>query len=563
MQPSFDLNSPPRPITEKEEKELVTDMTAEVVELTQSSNVVSLELQEKHVTDVTAEVVELTQSNDVSSELQEKHNTNDNGSLDMNTTTHQKPRRKKYMPKVVKEGKSKKTPQPRTPNPRTPKAVGPNETPTGKRKYVRKKGLDNPPDSPSVDAISIITESKTESKTLLRTRRSCRKSLNFDSESQVGDESSNQPDFGSESHALNFSTCIQTSVQLGHGTEGIIGKEQVGFAYDITLSTNKEVENYISMPDKQAQIPLTLSKTDQARDKLMADVQNECTRGKCRIVFSDVTHDKESNIVQILNSNSHSVPRSPNDSNCSTTECLTKEKQARGVKRGHGSAAGKELCNINAIGAHHNSMQAYMAMFPVYQYGNDRIPGMYFPPIYKKKRTEKCHNSAASITMPTVTAAESPAKQTMEHPLKGTRGYPFTSETNCTSSAAQCNGTNTPIKTSEGAQDKSLSFRCMLALSTTETKKKRSKGPTRVRDLASLIEIVEGMQLPTFPTRGATSTGISHQPHSCMEALVADTRAATATKKRTKRNSLANSWTPGTNNQHPCHQIKWYLLLRI
>lgn len=449
------------------------------------------------------------------------------------------------MPKVVKEGKSKKTAKPKTPNPRTPKAIGPNDTPTGKRKYVRKKGLDNPPDSPSVDAISIITESKTESKTLLCTRRSCRKSLNFDFESQVGDESSNQPDFGSESHAQNFSTCIQTSVQLGHETKGIIGKEQVGFAYDITLSTNKEVENYISMPDKQAQSPLTLSKTDQARDKLMADVQTECTRGKCRIVFSNVTHDKESSILQILDSNSHSVPRSPNDSNCSTTECLTKEKQARGVKRGHGSATGKELCNINAIGAHHNSMQAYMAMFPVYQYGDDRIPGMYFPPIYKRKRTEKCHNSAASITMPTVTAAQSSAKQSMEHPLKGTRGYPFTSETNCTSLAAQFNGTNAPIKTSEGAQDRPLSFRCMLALSTTETKKKRSKGITRVRDLASLIEIVEGMQLPNFPTRGATSTGISHQPHSCMEALVADTHAATATKKRTKRNSLANSWTPG------------------
>ncbi|XP_020394123.1 protein ROS1A isoform X8 [Zea mays] len=60
--------------------------------------------------------------------------------IDMNGKPVQKPKRKKHRPKVIKEGQSAKLQKPKTPKP--PKENG--NQPTGKRKYVRKKGLSTP-----------------------------------------------------------------------------------------------------------------------------------------------------------------------------------------------------------------------------------------------------------------------------------------------------------------------------------------------------------------------------------------------------------------------------------
>ncbi|OMO73112.1 hypothetical protein COLO4_27244 [Corchorus olitorius] len=57
--------------------------------------------------------------------------------IDLNKTPQQKPpKRKKHRPKVIKEGKPK-----RTPKSTTTKDINSNANPSGKRKYVRKKGL--------------------------------------------------------------------------------------------------------------------------------------------------------------------------------------------------------------------------------------------------------------------------------------------------------------------------------------------------------------------------------------------------------------------------------------
>lgn len=422
-------------------------------------------------------------SDDISTQVLEKNNSGpgSNVSLGRSTPAQQKPRRKRYMPKVVREGQPK-----RTPKPKTPKPVNPNEIPKPKRKYVRKKGTSIPQNTPFVDLtetdeettiLNITTtttnihpntpsENLTSSKpeTAGRPQRSCRRSLNFDIFQEEDESSSYNYASGFQSQ-ISYAK-IQSAMQIGQGPEGSAEEAQL---YQI------------------------------------ADVQSGSIRGKCRIVFSDVTHDKESNVVQMIDLNSPPASNSPNDSNCSTSTPVSKEEHARRMKRGHQSDAA-ELYSSNIIGARHNSVQAYLAMLPVDQDISDGIPGMHFPAIHKKRRTEKC---------------QSLIDQTTEYAPKVNWGRAFTSDRNYMSFAAQCT--------------KPPSNRTMLDTGNKETRKKRSKGSTRVRDFASLTEIAESIQSTRSSSKQEVET--SHQPNS---------HAAKTTKKRTKRIHRA----AGIHSQH-------------
>lgn len=47
------------------------------------------------------------------------------------------------------------------------------------------------------------------------------------------------------------------------------------------------------------------------------------------LFFSDVTHEKEPNVVKMIDLNSPPASNSPNDSNCSTSTPVSKEEHAR------------------------------------------------------------------------------------------------------------------------------------------------------------------------------------------------------------------------------------------
>uniref|UniRef100_A0A0A9F3N9 Protein ROS1 n=1 Tax=Arundo donax TaxID=35708 RepID=A0A0A9F3N9_ARUDO len=64
--------------------------------------------------------------------------------VEINGKSVQKPKRKKHRPKVIKEGQSARSQKAKTPNP--PKEKG--NQPTGKRKYVQRKGLNAPTKQP-------------------------------------------------------------------------------------------------------------------------------------------------------------------------------------------------------------------------------------------------------------------------------------------------------------------------------------------------------------------------------------------------------------------------------
>lgn len=104
--------------------------------------------------------------------------------LDLNKTPDLKtPKKRKHRPKVVREGKPKKVPKSAP-----PKTEVPNGTPSGKRKYVRKKNIKTVENQKDV-VLNEVRSSAAES-----SPKSCRRALNFDLESSNADASQNMRD---------------------------------------------------------------------------------------------------------------------------------------------------------------------------------------------------------------------------------------------------------------------------------------------------------------------------------------------------------------------------------
>ena len=107
--------------------------------------------------------------------------------IDLNKTPMQKqPKKRKHRPKVVIEGKPKKTPKPKvviegkpkkTPKPKVPSNSNPKENPTGKRKYVRKNNPKVPVTDPTDVRKEILDPSFASA-----TAKSCKRVLNFGEE---------------------------------------------------------------------------------------------------------------------------------------------------------------------------------------------------------------------------------------------------------------------------------------------------------------------------------------------------------------------------------------------
>ncbi|MCD7468633.1 hypothetical protein HAX54_007016 [Datura stramonium] len=478
------------------------------------------------------------------SELLEDHvlTNPDEQHAEQNNTPQQKRRRKKHRPKVVIEGEHKRTPKPKTPQQHSSK-----ETKREKRKYVRRNKIEEPPGTPS-DKVNDITshedrlprsgqiqrakrtyvrrnivnksapnpaeEGTIDRPNVSRPRRSSRRSLNFDSESRLSDEnSSHWPSSIVEDLHENQSN---SSVHSGKGIGATTAKTGLGSVYDITC-LNQELRTCQTHHEMSYPGPSTLKKIGLNHGKFAVSNQNEISRGKCKIVFSDETHDKQASILEM-------TPKSPNSSNCSSSTCLIQETPERALKRRRSFRTGEaELYSTNVRGALFNSMQAYQAMLPANEPYAHSTQGMHFPAIYKKKRTEKSHHSATSYTKP------------------------FTCEVNYLSLSQSNIGLSQASRSAnDEANNRMQNQELVPAFVEAEgLRRKRSKNISKVRDLASLLEICK--HFPTPPVKEAMISEFgeryqnSDQPNTCMEALVADTRAIMKTKKRSKRSILVSS----------------------
>nr|AVP26967.1 DEMETER-like DNA glycosylase [Salvia miltiorrhiza] len=540
----LDLNSPPRVITDAALRNTVCQFEPITPEKTnrgdqqesamKHSSIDEAHTGEKNITrDGVMRLHEKEKSplvNDqlsevTSTELQENHKPDKGGmdEADLLKTPQQKTRRKKHRPKVIIEGQKK-----RTPKSSAQKTNVPQDTTRVKRKYVRKNGVNrslgeanngNEPDnktpsanetplrkrknrrrkgiSKSEDDTDKETTETTEIQGPKRTRRSCRRSLNFYSEDPVRD---------GISPGCPSSNCERELQARNFGT-----KDQ------------PESAQY-----PQGPLPDTLKENHMLTD------QSVCTRGKCQIVFSDVTHDKEANTVQVsMNPDGQLTPKSPSDS---ISTCLKRQNMDKTVEAALG--------NRNESGIFYNSLQAYLSAFT--QNADAGTPGLHFPAIYKKKRTEKVYSTVTSSMQ--ITAYSDNGGKLERHTLRDSCRNQFMSPTNQGSYGAQSQVINlqTTRYATDGIQKGKQVFEDLLALGPTQRiKKRRSKAPTRQRKVASLMENCK--QWPNFPSRAATvsrtqqNIQILNEPLTCIEALAADTRSTLATKKRSKRSMLINS----------------------
>lgn len=160
------------------------------------------------------------------STLKEKNISEDggHGGIDLNKTPLQRPpKRKKHRPKVVVEGKLK-----RTPKPTASKANISKENPSGKRKYVRRKGLEGSTSSKQNET------NRVEASGVSSAAKSCRRVLNFDledkrhnrSEKWIGDNQA-EAHLKRKPFDLNLD-CQDTTMSTGFNTQSDISSAKEG-----------------------------------------------------------------------------------------------------------------------------------------------------------------------------------------------------------------------------------------------------------------------------------------------------------------------------------------------
>jgi hypothetical protein len=562
----------------------------------------------------------------VSTPLKENHNPDEGGShgTDLNETPQQKPKRKKHRPKVVTEGKPKRTPKPVTPKPTdskenptvkrknvgrkrinissatppaelteestdltaTPPAeltgecidleileparkscrratkfeigqrqdessTGSKKNPAVKRKYVRRKGINKPAVTPRAE----LTGESSDLKTFEPARKSCRRTLNFDIE-QPQDESSahkSSINLDSEIQAQDFSrkgVKSRSTVQLGKGIAVVVEHTEAGIAHDIACSMNQMLKEYISLPERQVPSTPLLTKTNPPLAELNADSQKDSTtEGEVELV----AHNGQENIAK---ANNQISLRSPNDSNYSTSAILTEGDKATRSKRRYSHAAEQADASIpNLVGAYFSTLDTYQMM-----------NWIHFPNINKKKRTEKGQNSTTSSSSSCITATKNVERPAtcLQHDAETIPCSLKASHQVSGSPQLEAGTVSLTVEDEErDLQNNRRSFEHILALIQKDrSTRKRSRGPTRVRDLTSLNRILECITHPTKqPVVGddAQTDENPHKPHTCIDDLVAKMRATLAKKKRTKkRNSLVTSASSNTNEMQLDQELVLY-----
>ncbi|KAL5743137.1 hypothetical protein ACOSP7_029869 [Xanthoceras sorbifolium] len=417
----------------------------------------------------------------------------------------------------------------------TPKPAGSK----AKRKYVRRKGLEK-------DSTFSPTEPAGESsdpKTPLK--KSCKRTLNFDLEDQPRDENptcKSTIDLDPELQAKDSYRRIQSkaTVQADEGIEVIIENTQAGITYELTHSVNEMLKDCIWLPEGQAPTAPLPPKSIPQQQKRNAGSRKNNTENEGPGTTNDWQDHTKHVMLQI------DTGTSPNQCKCSGRTNLIDQGQAQGSKRKHcNGIEHADASSSNQYGIHYHTLQAY------------QMHWAHFPNIQKKKRTEKGQNSTSSSTSSSITAAKDVTLETTcsQSEIKTDSSA---SKADNWISAPKSNDKVGPATLGEartGLQDKRQIFEAILAISSSEKlRKKRSKCPTRVRDLASLTRIAECSMQPTCPeSQGLLDfdkkqTANLQRPHTGIEILVAKMHETLTRKKRTnKRNSLVNAASSKTN----------------
>ncbi|GAB4833480.1 hypothetical protein Ancab_031723 [Ancistrocladus abbreviatus] len=476
------------------------------------------------------------------STVMENHNPDkgSNNVIDLNKIPLQKPRRKKHRPKVISEDKPKRGPKHQKPKPTDPK-----ETPRAKRKYVKKNKTNPPSTTPPVEAAK-----EPDPNVPNWSVKSCRRSLNFDLDGQMKEDSSldkSNCNPSSETQANNSSTSgiqLKETVQLGKGQEVMIEMTQAGTAYDLSRATNQMGKDYITLPQEEIPIAPHLTKTTPSQEKGKA-------KAECRNTIKG-----NSQATVSMEGCSRTTFRADSlwahNANSSTCGISNDGKQTLRSKRAFpfmvdtADMSGRNLTSTN--GAFCSSDDQFLGNGDI-----NRMANIFFPEICKKKRTEKVYRSNTSCAS---------SSSVSEDATQTTIDQNCPRETPIRSRYLHCNPLpylNTSTALNNLAEAAGGSARNRMPFQHTWTnieklKRKRSQGSMRVRNIASLTGFAECKELPTLPGKQAAKHGrrkrvnVSNGPHACTEILAADPHGPTGTKKRSKKR-ISAATSPAMNMQ--------------
>ncbi|XP_076912792.1 DNA glycosylase/AP lyase ROS1-like [Bidens hawaiensis] len=203
----------------------------------------------------------------------------------LNGTPQPKQKRRKHRPKVVTEGTPKRARKPATPKP--------DGSTTGKRKYIRRKGIEKSPTTPGVDETGGGVHPSPDQET----KKTCKRKIDFD-----------------ESEKQEEVTVDKTSTV-----------------------TSEVVENHQKVHETGSPSPITPTKPELPPKS----VKRQYTKAKCKITFLEETHDKVP---------SH-LP-SPNEPGCSTSVCNKGDEVQRsidGIKLWNGHNVGMFRDNLESF----------------------------------------------------------------------------------------------------------------------------------------------------------------------------------------------------------------------
>ncbi|KAE8719044.1 Transcriptional activator DEMETER [Hibiscus syriacus] len=457
------------------------------------------------------------------------------------TTPQSKQRKRKHRPKVITEGKPRK---PRTPA--TPKVSGPEENPTGKRKYVpnntvkkdtsiipgeenaekptgkrkyvRRKGLNKDSAVPTHEE---SVKETTHLETLDHNKKTCRRALDFDTEWQERDETSackpaceltSSP--GTE-NLWKEGSQSKSTIQLCGRIVVAEEKAQTGTAFERNHSVNQMLKDHLSLPEDQAPgTPLPTKNTPSHRRRNTHPQKLINGKGKGKATAHNGLKINKQIAVE---SNAQLPARSLIATMCSSSLLLEggQANKSVGTQQADSTA-------MNSYGSQYNSFSAYQMNL-----------GMQFPEVHRRKRTGKGQYLVTSSLSSLVTAAKSLADK------------------------AEVN-THSEVSTEfEAGKNFSLNklqtFNCTMAPNQTESpKKKRTRGTTGIRDLASIIaqckrhpECYSSQSPVDYDMQELRNTG---RPQASIEALVTEMQPKLAKTKQTKkRNCRVNSACSSTS----------------
>ncbi|KAA8539186.1 hypothetical protein F0562_025878 [Nyssa sinensis] len=524
------------------------------------------EATENHCDELLQNIVD-SLSAAISTPLKEKNNSDQGGDqgIDLNKTPQQKPpKRRKHRPKVVVEGKPK-----RTPKSTTPKNTNSTENPSGKRKYVRRNGL-KASATQQADVINEVTIPTVES-----AAKSCRRVLNFDLDKETKDDcqykaASHQSEMHQEKSAainlnldsqipelctrINSDSGTKSSAQIWHQNGYIAEKLHEGTTWNLKRSMDQMPAECIPLSEKHGPEAQTAAMKDHTLNVIARSV-NMRNSTPCQNsgkncysqVHQQVHGEALGPIVLQANANCENFERTTELIWQSTSHLVAQNMANSDPKRGSKREYG------------HITKQTPLLCKEIYQLDDYKSNGNNFstgcPETHKKMKIENSFHAIISGS-PCITAVKERTRQVATEYGNGGCAHSFTSQVNTRILESYFENDKTSKKLNNGVNDtagewyvhsKAEQHNIQKQLIPSEVHsrtarmpEKRSRVPTKVHDFTSLTAMTNWNQRSSVPPQKAPTSDIVQET----EAFHANMSA----KKQAVGQTTPNLETSGTEN---------------